>query len=438
MKIDVEDIDSTKKKVRVSLSSDQVAEKRNSVFREIMGGVSVKGFRKGKVPRHVVESMYGKEVDQETASNLVSETLSEALSQQSLLPVTRPDITEVDEVKVGEEFAYSAEFEVVPDFELSDYSSIPVKKTVRNVTEGDIDAEIQKLRERSAQSRLVEEQRPAGEGDYVFVDYSGEFEDGGTIDDLNRQNVRFLLGEEKAALEFEENLLGKKAGEEVQFSVSYPQDFLIPEAAGKTVSFTVEINEIHDRICPEADDDFAKDFNVESISELRKAIKEQLEHLHEDQQLSSMREQIVDSLLSKNQFDIPPSLLEKEEENLKARFLSDMHKGGVAEPEIGEDVAPRFTEKAAESVRTSIILGRIAQEENVRVTRKQLNEHIDRLAASYNIPPDQAHKAYEQPGTMEHLESQVRTRGVLDLLLERAQIEEVEPESAQIDNEQPA
>lgn len=435
MKIDIEDIDSTRKKIRVSLSSEQVAEKRNSVFRDVMGGVSVKGFRKGKVPRHVVESMYGKEVDQETASNLVSETLSEALAQRSLLPVTRPDITEMGEVKTGEEFAYSAEFEVVPDFELSDYTSIPVKKTVRRVAEEDIDAEVDKLRERSAQSRLVEEDRPAKDGDYVFVDYSGAFEDGETIDDLNRQNVRFLLGEEQFAPEFEENLLGKKAGEEAEFSVSYPEDFLITEAAGKTVSFTVKVNEIHDRILPEADDDFAKDFEVEGISELREAIKEQLERLHEDEQLSSMRDQIVDDLLSKNQFDVPPSLLEKEEESLRERFLSDMQRGGVAEPEIGEDVAPKFTEKAAESVRTSIILGRIAQKENVRVTRKQLNEHIDRLAASYNLPPDQVHKAYEQPGTMEHLESQIRTRGVLDLLLERAQIEEVEPEPAQIDKE---
>ena len=143
-------------------------------------------------------------------------------------------------------------------------------------------------------------------------------------------------------------------------------------------------------------------------------------------------------LLSKNQFDVPRSLLEKEEESLKARFLSDMQRGGVAEPEIGEDMAPKFTEKATESVRTSIILGRIAQKEDVKVTRKQLNEHIDRLAASYNIPPDQVHKAYEQQGTTEHLESQIKTRGVLDLLLERAQVEEVEPESVQIDKEQPA
>lgn len=428
MKINIEDIDSTRKKISVSLSSEQVAEKRNSVFRDVMGGVSVKGFRKGKVPRHVVESMYGKEVDQETASNLVSDTLSEALAQRSLLPVTRPDITEMGEVKTGEEFAYSAEFEVIPDFELSDYSSIPVKKTVRRVTEEDIDAEVDKLRERSAQSRLVEEDRTAKEGDYVFVDYSGIFEDGETIDDLSRQNVRFLLGEEQFAPEFEENLLGKKAGEEAQFSVSYPEDFLISEAAGKTVSFTVKVNEIHDRILPQADDDFAKDFEVESLSELREAIKEQLERLHEDEQLSSMRDQIVDDLLSKNQFDVPRSLLEKEEESLRARFLSDMQRGGVAEPEIGEDVAPKFTEKAVESVRTSIILGRIAQKENVRVTRKQLNEHIDRLAASYNFPPDQVHKAYEQPGTMEHLESQIKTRGVLDLLLERSQVEEVEGE----------
>ena len=435
MKINIEDIDSTRKKIRVSLSSEQVAEKRNSVFREVMGGVNVKGFRKGKVPRHVVESMYGKEVDQETASSLVSDTLSEALAERSLLPVTRPDITEMDEVKVGEGFTYSAEFEVVPDFELSDYSSIPVKKVVRQVTEEDIDAEVQKLRERAAQSRLIEEDRPAKDGDYVFVDYSGTFEDGETIDDLNRQDVRFLLGEEQISPEFEENLLGKKTGEDAEFSVSYPEDFLIQEAAGKTVNFTVKVKEIHDRVLPEVNDDFAKDFEVESVSELQDAIKEQLERLHENEQTSSMREQIVDSLLSNNQFDVPPSMLEKEEESLKARFVSDMQRGGVPEPEIGEGVMPKFTEKAAESVRTSIILGRIAQKENVKVTPKQINEQIDRLAASYNLPRDQVYKAYEQPGTMEHLESQIKTQGVLDLLLEQAQVEEVDPDSEQIDKE---
>ncbi|MYF48236.1 MAG: trigger factor, partial [Candidatus Dadabacteria bacterium] len=299
----------------------------------------------------------------------------------------------------------------------------------------DIDAEVQKLRERAAQSRLIEKDRPAKEGDYVFVDYSGTFEDGETIDDLNRQDVKFLLGEEQISPEFEENLLGKKTGEETEFSVSYPEDFLIQEAAGKTVSFTVKVKEIHDRVLPEVNDDFAKDFEVESVSELQDAIKEQLERMHENEQLSSMREQIVDSLLSNNQFDVPPSMLEKEEESLKARFVSDMQRGGVPEPEIGEDVMPKFTEKATESVRTSIILSRIAQKENVKVTRKQINEQIDRLAASYNLPRDQVYKAYEQPGTMEHLESQIKTQGVLDLLLEQAQVEEVEPDSEQIDKE---
>ena len=439
MKINVEDIDSTRKKIRVSLSSEQVAEKRNSVFRDVMGGVSVKGFRKGKVPRHVVESMYGKEVDQETASGLVSDTLPEALAEHSLLPINRPDITDMDDLKTGEEFSYSAEFEIIPDFELSDYGSISVKKTIRLVTEDDVDAEVEKLRQRAAQSRLVEDDRPAAEGDYVFVDYNGTFEDGETIDDLNRQNVRFLLGEEQFSPEFEKNLLGRKTGEEVEFPVSYPEDFLIAEAAGKTVNFKVKINELHERILPEANDDFAKDFELGSLSELRDGIREQLERIHEDGQLTSMRNQIVDNLLSANQFDVPRSLLDKEIESLRERFVSDMRRNGVAEPEISDDLAPMFEEKAAESVRTSIILSRIAQQEDVKVTRGQINEHIDRLADSYNVPPDQAHKAYEQAGGREHLESQIKTRRVLDLLVERASVEEVEDEPAdepsQIDKE---
>ncbi len=437
MKINIENIGSIRKKIRVSLPSEQVEEKRNSVFREIMGGVNIKGFRKGKVPRHLVESMYGKEVDQETASNLVSETLSEVLSERSLVPLTRPDITEMDEVKIGEEFTYSAEFEVMPEFELSTYSSIPVKKTVLKVTEEDIDDEINKIRERSAHSKPIEEDRPAREGDYVYVDYKGTFEEGGTIDDLNKQNVRFLLGEKQFSPEFEENLLGKKIGEETEFSVSYPEDFLIPEAAGKTVKFSVKVNDIHYRIVPELNDDFAKDLGLENIAELRKDIKQQFERINENEQLSSMRKQIVDNLLLNNQFDIPPSLLEMEQENLKSRFISDMKREGVSEPEIGEDLVPKFAEKATESLRTSIILSRIAKEENVKVTRKHINEHIEDLANSYNIPLDQVHKAYEQQGDIEQLniESKLKTQRVLDLLLEKAEVEEVVPDPIQIDKE---
>jgi len=188
---------------------------------------------------------------------------------------------------------------------------------------------------------------------------------------------------------------------------------------------------------PELNDDFAKDLGLENIAELRKDIKQQFERINENEQLSSMRKQIVDNLLLNNQFDIPPSLLEMEQENLKSRFISDMKREGVSEPEIGEDLVPKFAEKATESLRTSIILSRIAKEENVKVTRKHINEHIEDLANSYNIPLDQVHKAYEQQGDIEQLniESKLKTQRVLDLLLEKAEVEEVVPDPIQIDKE---
>ena len=438
MEITVENVDSTKKTISVRIPSGKVAEKRNSVFQELMTEVKVKGFRKGKAPHRVIESMYGKEINQETASSLVSETLQEVLIDQSLSPVTRPDIIKMDEIELGKDFSYSAEFETVPEFELSDYSSIAVKKTIRQITEEDIDEELQGLTQRSAQLRLLETDRAAEKGDYLVVDYAGAFENGDTIDDLNKQNVGFILGEKHFFPEFEENLLGKKAGEEVEVSVSYPEDFLIPETAGKTIEFKVKLKEIHDRILPELNDDFAKDLGAENLSELRKKIKEQLQFRHDAEQLSSMRDQIVDGLLQNNQFDAPPSLVEKERENLKRGFISDMQAKGFQYTEVGEKAMPKFTEKATESVRTSIILEHIAKKEDIKVTPKQLSDQIESMAASYNLPRDAVYKAYEQKGAMEHLESRIKTQNVLDFLLEKAQIEEVAHESSPIDNKQPS
>lgn len=438
MKIDVEDIDSTRKKISVRVPPERVSEKRDSVFRAVTAETSVKGFRKGKVPRDVVESMYGKEIDQETASKLVSETFVEAVAERSLSPVARPDVTHVDDLEAGGEFGYSAEFEVVPDFELADYNSMSLTKNVCEATGEEIDLELERLREGAAQTRLLEEDRPARNGDLAVVDYSGTPPDGETIDDLDKEGVEIVLGEDRFLPEFEENILGKRAGEEARFSVSYPADFPISEAAGKTVGFVLGVREIHERTLPELDDDFARDFEAETLEELRERIRERLVSRREAAELSRMKDQAVEKLLESNRFDVPPSMLENQKKLLRARFESDVRRSGGEPPEIGEDAEAKFAEKAAESARTMIILGRIAREENLGATRGEVEREINAAAAMYNVPPDSVREAYGERGMMDELRVSVTNGKVLDLLVERARVEEVSGTEEPIDKEKPS
>ncbi len=438
MKIDIEDIDSTRKRISVRVSPERVSEKRDSVLRTITAETNVKGFRKGKVPRDVVESMYGKEIDQETASALVSETFGEAVAERSLSPVARPDVTDVGDLRAGGEFRYSAEFEVVPDFELADYNSMSLTKNACEATEEEIDGELERLREGAARTKLLEEDRPARNGDLAVVDYSGTPPDGETIDDLDKEGVEIVLGEDRFLPEFEENILGKRAGEESRFSVSYPADFRISEAAGRTVGFVLTVREIHERTLPGLDDDFARDFEVETLAELRERIRERLVSRREREERERMKDQALENLLESNRFDVPPSMLENRKKLLRARFESDMRRAGVESPEIGEDAEAKFAEKADESVRTTIILGRIAGKENLGATRDEVEREINAAAAMYNVPPDSLLRTYGKREITDELRVSVTNAKVLDLLVERARVEEISGSAEPIDKEKPS
>ena len=250
MKVNVEDISSTEKKLEVIIPVEDVRERRAMMFEQVKGTANIRGFRPGKAPKHLIESMYGESINEEIVSKIVSETFEDAVEQASVSPISRPDINP-GTVSTKEDFKYEATFEVIPEFELSNYEGLELEKVVYTIEQSQIDETLDRLRENHAKSEPIKRKRQAKKGDYVFVDYKGTLDNGETIDDLNRENVRFLVGEDQLIPEFEENIIGKKPDEESSFQVSYPEDFTIKEAAGKTVDFVLKVNEIHQKILPD-------------------------------------------------------------------------------------------------------------------------------------------------------------------------------------------
>lgn len=434
MKVSVDDISKTEKKIQVVIPKEEVQEKRNSIFQQFKTSARIKGFRQGKAPNHVVESMYGNDIKEEVISKLVSETFESAIQESSLTPINRPDIQPGDYSR-DNDFSYSAVFEILPEFELASYEGINLKKEVYKVKDEDVENTIKKIRENNAQSKLLEEERPVQKGDYVYVDYSGTLEDGSTIDDLNRENVKFVVGEDQLLPEFEENILGKKAGEESSFEVEYPEDFSVKEAAGKKVNFKLKINEIHERILPEVNDDFAKDVGFENVSDLKSKIREDIESRQEQQSLVSLKEQIVNELEKRNEIDLPRSLVENEKQRLVKQFAADLQSRGVEMPEMNEDMSKKFDEKAVSSVKSSLVLNRISMEEKIEATDEEINERIQQIADSYQVPFETVHETYRQNNMLENFESQIVEKKVIDLIIEKANVEEVEAGEDKIDNE---
>ena len=425
MKVNLVDISSTEKELEVIIPSEKVKEKHDLIFKQIKASAKVKGFRPGKAPNHVIKSVYGGEIKEEVVSKIISETFEDATKEASVSPINRPNI-KTGEIKLNCEFKYSATFEIISEFEISNYKGIELEKRIYEISQEDVDNALNNLRERHAQSKLIEEERVAKEGDFVFVDYKGELEDGTTIDNLQKKNIKFFVGKGELRKEFEDNIVGKKAGEESNFSVKYSEEFFVKEAAGKTVNYALKINEIHERILPELDDNFAKDLGYKNLNELKEKIEKEIENHYQQTTNTNLREQVLDNLVKNNEFDVPKSLVQNEELRLKKEFENSYLSQGIELPPMGKEADEKFTEKAIESLKGVIILNRIAKKDGIEVTKKEVDERIRQIAKSYQTTYENIKDLYEKDDNLiKNLKSTALEKKVLDYIIEKANITEV-------------
>ncbi len=424
MRVDVESISSVERKLEVFIPAEQVKEKIEAVIKELQKNAKIKGFRPGRIPRSVIESMYREDILKEVSSRLVSESFENALNEVSVTPVSRPNITP-DKVESGRDFHYTAAFEVIPDFEVTDYTGIELKREKYEVKEEDVERALNQLREREAEAKPLEEDREVRKGDYVIVDYEGSL-DGKPVKDLKRTGVQFLVGEEKLIAEFEDNLLGMGKGEEKEFEVSYPEDFAMKQVAGKRVKFTLKVKDILQRILPGLDDEFAKDLGQENFEELKNKIREDIARKLEEQSQKKLKEEIVKFLLEKNTFDVPSSLVEDELIRIKREFLHNLQRHGLDIPHLDQESEDRFRERALRNVRISIIFSAIARKEGIRVSEEELNDKLQEIAKSYEVPVEKVKEVYQSNNMVPSLEAQLIEEKVFDFLLEKSNIEEVQ------------
>ena len=243
MKVNMENLSDTKRKLQVVVPAEDVKKQRDNVFKEIYGAAKVKGFRPGKAPVNIVEAMYKNEILSETMQKILSSTLEQALKEAKVNPLNRPEITPPDDLDPNKDFEYIVVFEVLPEIELGQYKEIKLKKDKRAVKEDEIKEAIEHLREHKAEQKPYEKKKAVKEGDVVIVDFQGSL-DGEPIKDLKREDVQFIVGEKKMIPEFEDAVVGMKKEEQAEFDVTYDDSFPIEEARNKAVNYVLTLKDV--------------------------------------------------------------------------------------------------------------------------------------------------------------------------------------------------
>lgn len=432
MKVNLESIKGTEKKVDVYIPVEKVKEKNSEVFREFKKNAKIKGFRPGKAPDSVIRSMYGESIREEIVSGLVSDSLHNALEQVSVTPINKPRI-DADDIKPDSEFHYSAVFEVLPEFELSQYKGLELTKRKTEVKEEDVEKTLEQIRERSAQTKLPEEPRPVAKGDNVVVDFEGTI-DGEVVPDLKRENVQFIAGEGQLIEEFDKNLIGMNRGDESEFDVNYDENFQIEEAAGKTVHYRLKVNEIYERVFPEINDEFAKEIGYDTLDELKRKIKEDLQNQYEREEQGRVTQEILDKLNSSHDIEIPESLLNQEIDRLKRDYAANLQRQGIQMPPIDQEMEEKFRVRAENNVKSSIILSEIARTEEIKVTSQEIEQRLKHIADSLQMPYENVRQVYVENNMLPNLEGSITEEKVLDFIKESAKFTEPEGEDNLVDN----
>ncbi|EOL42933.1 trigger factor [Enterococcus caccae] len=393
-------------------------------FDKVKKNLNVPGFRKGKVSRQVFNRMYGEEALYEDALNAVlPEVYEAAIKEAGIDPVSQPKI-DVESMNKGEDWVVTAEVTVKPEVKLGEYKNLTVEKQDREVTDEDVDARIQ--RELESQAELViKEDEAAVDGDTVVIDFEG-FKDGEAFEGGKGENYSLELGSNSFIPGFEEQLVGKKAGEDVEVKVTFPEDYQAEDLAGKEAVFQVKVHEVKAKELPELDDEFAKDVDdsVESLDELKEKYRKELTESKEAAATEAKDEAAIRQAVDNAEIvDLPHVMVHDEVHRSMDEFLNNMQRQGIA-PDMyyqltgttEADLHKQFEAEAEVRTKTNLVIEAIAKAEDIEVSQEDMDNEIKELSEQYNMPIDQVKKVL----TEDMLKHDIRMKRAVEVITETA------------------
>jgi trigger factor len=411
--------------LKVEVPQDQVEQAIAKAYVKTRKDYSVPGFRKGKVPRNILEKRYGIEIFYEEAANiLIQDTYPQVVEEQKLEPVDHPDIT-VDQFDCEQPFIYTATVTVCPELKLGKYKGLKIVKEEKQVADEDVEAEIKALQDSKARLIALEADTVAANDDQVIIDFVGKM-DGEEFEGGTGANYPLALGSGSFVPGFEEQLIGAKQGEKVLVKLTMPQEYHSEELAGKEVEFEVEIKEIKRKELPALDDDFAKEVgDYETLTALKDFIRERLEDRARQEAADKLRHDVLEAVREKAEVDIPGIMIENETKAMLRQMENRFSQQGLKfEDYLSysgkslDDIMAEMRPGAEKNVKTELLLDTVSKVENISVEEAELEEEIAQLAKVYGQEAKAVRSALEKSDQLAAVEQIILHRKALDFLAE--------------------
>jgi trigger factor len=414
---------------RVNIPAGELAAKLSAKIQEIQPQVQLKGFRPGKVPTAHIRKMFGRSLMGEIVQNTLEETSQKALDEKSLRPAARPSIQlngSAEKVVSGEaDLEFNMQVEVMPEFTPADVADIEVERMVATATEEEIDAALKRLAEGNKTYEAREAGAAAEKGDATVIDFLGKI-DGVAFDGGAAEGQTIVLGDGRFIAGFEDQLIGAKAGDDVEVKVTFPDNYQVETLKGKPAVFDVKVKEVKAPKTPEMTDEFAQTLGLPDMAKVREAIKAQLDGELAQASRQQVKRVLLDALDARHSFDLPPMMVKAEFDQIWAQLEEEKKADRLSEEDKAkseEELKAEYAKISERRVRLGLLLAEIGRRDNLEITNDELGQALRQEASRY---PGQEKAVIEfyrtNPNALAQLRAPIYEEKVVDLILGKAKV----------------
>lgn len=424
MSVKVENLEHNMAKLTIEVEADVFDKALDKAYNRQKNSISIPGFRKGKVPRQMVEKMYGAAVFYEDAANIViQDTYPSAYDESGLDIVSQPEV-DIEQVEKGKNFIYTAVVAVKPEVKLGKYNGITLTKIDTSVSDEEVDTELETVRQNNA--RIVSVERPVEMGDTANIDFEG-FVDGVAFEGGKDENYELEIGSHSFIDTFEDQIVGKNIGDEFDVNVTFPEQYQAADLAGKPAVFKVKVNAVSAKELPEVDDEFVQDISESNtVAEYREELRAELQKSKEDSARREKEDEAVKKIVEKSEMDIPEAMIENQVNQMINEMANSMAQQGLSMEQYMQftgQTIDSFKEQvrpdALTRIQSSLVLEQIAKDENIEVTDADVEAEIEKMASMYGMKADDL-KNYIQDAERENMKKDLAVQKALDFVMDNA------------------
>ena len=414
-------------KFEITVEAEKFEDAIKKVYFQNAKYFNIPGFRKGKAPMQIVEKYYGKEIFYEDAFNEVAqEALEEAIAENKVEIVARPEIDNIKQMEKGKDLIFTVMLQTKPEAELGKYKGIEIPKIEYNVTDKDIEHELEHMQEHN--SRLISvEDRAVEKGDIVTIDFEG-FADGKAFEGGKAENYELEIGSNTFIPGFEDQIIGMKLEEEKDVNVKFPKEYFSKDLADKDATFKVKLHEIKKKELPKLDDEFAKDASeFDTLDELKEDIKKKLEKQNEDRTKYETEDAVVKALCENVKVDIPSGMIETEVDRMYKDFENRLlYQGAKVEQYLKmvgkteEDIKKEYEPQAQEGIKTRLAIEAVVKAEKIEATDKEVEDKLKEMAKNYGKENDE--EFLKNENVRNYIKESIETEKAIEFLIKNAKI----------------